>query len=263
MADTGISLAFAALWSVRSGLSNVCEGWKSRGGREEAVGERLLDICQWRLLLPPPSLNLCPSPDSGVALNSPVCNPNLTARGLDANPPTVDRWGGSLPARKLLGRFRWLWVPDASLLGLVRSGIAWVCCTCPQRCDEPGPSGRYRAGMRCLRVLPMSPLLQEQKYRHEHPCPKFSSRNSTKSQHRRWGRSYCKSCSERVSERGRCWQSNKSRRWQEVWEASRISCGERHWRSSNPVALSPSRFTWRSGSRNLDSSLHRQTGQRR
>ncbi len=116
-------------------------------------------------------------------------------------------------------------------------------------CDEPGPSGRYRAGIRCLRLLPMSPLLQEPNYRSDYPCLKSPFENSTKNQHWRWGEgSYGKSCFKAVSERGRCWQLIlvRAEGGKKVWEVSQVLCGERHWRSSNPVALSPSRFTPRS-----------------
>jgi hypothetical protein len=59
---------------------------------------------------------------------------------------------------------------------------------------------------------------------------------------RRWGEgSYGKSCFKAVSERGRCWQLIlvRAEGGKKVWDVSQVLCGERHWRSSNPVALSP------------------------
>jgi hypothetical protein len=58
---------------------------------------------------------------------------------------------------------------------------------------------------------------------------------------RRWGEgSYGKSCFKAVSERGRCWQLIlvRAEGGKKVWDVSQVLCGERHWRSSNPVALS-------------------------
>jgi hypothetical protein len=66
---------------------------------------------------------------------------------------------------------------------------------------------------------------------------------------RRWGEgSYGKSCFKAVSERGRCWQLIlvRAEGGKKACEVSQVLCGERHWRSTNPVALSPSRFTPRS-----------------
>jgi hypothetical protein len=66
-----------------SGLSNVCEGWRS--SRREEAGKQLvnvlLDVCQWRLVAAT-HLQLRsisdPSPDSGVACpKGQICNPNL------------------------------------------------------------------------------------------------------------------------------------------------------------------------------------------
>ena len=122
--------------------------------------------------------------------------------------------------------FRWFWTPDKSLLGLVRSEH-WIrsgllAAPIPSDVMSLAPVGDIaQAGMQCLRVLPMSPLLQEQNYRSQHPCLKGPFEKSTKNRHRRWGEgSYGKICFKAVSERGRCWQLIRVRAEgsKRVWE---------------------------------------------
>jgi hypothetical protein len=76
-----------------------------------------------------------------------------------------------------------------------------------------------------------------------------------------------KVCFKAVSERGQCWQLIlvRAEGGKMVWEVFQLLCGERLWRSSNPVALSPSRFTPRSSSRKprLERALQSKADKRR